>query len=203
LLAKLHIESLAAKHTVRAVREALKHLPKNLWDTYAEAMQRIDRQSKEDRDLAMLTLTWVVNTKRPLSVTELREALAIEPESTSLDIESLLDIDIILSVCAGLIIVDETSSVVRLIHYTTREYVDSVQSDLFSLAQTTIVSACLIYLSFKEFVDLPKRNPTKHWPEDDYPQRTSMKVEHPFILYAQYSRMLPKEILRYPFTTDS
>ncbi|KAJ7032335.1 hypothetical protein C8F04DRAFT_1040646 [Mycena alexandri] len=182
LLAKLHIESLVAKHTVRAVRDALKHLPTGLWDTYAEAMQRIDRQSKEDKDLAMLTLTWVVNAKRPLSVAELKQALAIEPESTCLDVDSLLEIDIILSVCAGLIIVDESSSVVRLIHYTTQEYMDSKQADLFPLAQTTIVSSCLTYLSFKEF-EKEKRFDFKE---------TSMQQENPFILYAPYCLMHAK-----------
>ncbi|KAJ7117123.1 hypothetical protein C8R44DRAFT_571521, partial [Mycena epipterygia] len=101
--------------------------------------------------LAHLTLTWVANAKRPLSVGELQEALAIEPDATSLDPDNLLDISIILSVCAGLVIVDKTASIVRLTHYTTQDYLDNIQSQQFPDAQMEITSRCLIYLSFQEF----------------------------------------------------
>ncbi|KAJ7476775.1 ankyrin repeat-containing domain protein [Mycena latifolia] len=111
LLAKLHIESLATKNTIKAVREALQHLPRDLQHTYDEAMERINYQTKEDRELGLLALTWVANAKRPLSAAELREALAIEPESLFLDTDNLLGMDIILSACAGLMIVDDTVSV--------------------------------------------------------------------------------------------
>ncbi|KAJ6579088.1 hypothetical protein DFH09DRAFT_979758, partial [Mycena vulgaris] len=148
LLAKLHIESLAAKNTIKAVREALQHLPKDLQHTYNETMERINHQSDEDRQLGLLVLTWVGNAKRLLSVSELQEALAIERDSTFLDPDNLLDMNIVLSVCAGLITVDETGFVVRLIHYTAQSYLDSIQLDKFPLAHTQIVSTCLTYLSF-------------------------------------------------------
>ncbi|KAJ7487011.1 ankyrin repeat-containing domain protein [Mycena latifolia] len=178
LLAKLHIESLATKNTIKAVREALQHLPKDLQHTYDEAMERINHQTEEDRQLGMFALTWVANTKRPLSVAELREALAIEPESTFLDTDNLLDMDIILSACAGLIIVDEAVSVVRLIHYTAQDYMDSIQSKQFPSAHITIVSTCLTYLSFPEF-DIIR-----------YARR--LLVAHPFLEYAQYCLMHAK-----------
>ncbi|KAJ7889168.1 hypothetical protein B0H14DRAFT_2562009 [Mycena olivaceomarginata] len=83
-LQKLHIESLATKNTVKAVRAALKNLPEDLEDTYNEALDRIESQSKEDKALALLALTWVANAKRPLSVAELLEAIAIEPNTNHL-----------------------------------------------------------------------------------------------------------------------
>ncbi|KAJ6457857.1 hypothetical protein DFH09DRAFT_1297203 [Mycena vulgaris] len=128
LLAKLHIEALASKNAIKAVREALQHLPTDLQQTYDEAIDRIKLQREEDRELGLRSLTWVANAKRPLSVSELQEALAIEEGSTSLDLDNLLDISMILSVCAGLIIVDETLSVVRLIHYTAQGYLDNIQN---------------------------------------------------------------------------
>jgi hypothetical protein len=39
-----------------------------------------------------------------------------------------LDIETILSVCAGLLINDKQLSVVRLVHYTAEEYLDSIQA---------------------------------------------------------------------------
>ncbi|KAJ7435630.1 hypothetical protein FB451DRAFT_1379315 [Mycena latifolia] len=182
LLAKLHIESLATKNTIKAVREALRHLPKDLQHTYNEAMERINHQTEEDRQMGMLALTWVASAKRPLSAAELQEALAIEPESSFLDEDNLLDMDIILSACAGLMIVDDTVSVVRLIHYTTQDYLDSIRSERFPLAHTTIVSTCLTYLSFPEFEVLP----------EDWEQQNNMLVTHPFLKYAQYCLMHAK-----------
>ncbi|KAJ7509748.1 hypothetical protein B0H11DRAFT_1960909, partial [Mycena galericulata] len=160
LLAKLHIDALATKSTVKAVREALENLPKDLERTYDEAMERIDRHNDEDKKIAHSALTWVANAKRILSVAELREALAIEPGSKSLDPDSRHEIDLILSVCAGLVVVDEkssvfndTSPVVRLVHYTTQRYLDSSQDRRFPKAHTEITQALLTYLAFDSIFD--------------------------------------------------
>ncbi|KAJ7444049.1 ankyrin repeat-containing domain protein [Mycena latifolia] len=175
LLAKLHTEPLATKNTVKAVREALQHLPKGLNYTYEEAMNRIKSQNEDDRQLALQALTWVAYAKRPLSVAELREALAIEPDVTTLDVDNLMDINTVLSVCAGLIIVDETMSVVRLIHYTTQGYFDSIQPDQFPDAHTMIASQCLAYLSFDEFSQL----------DEAYMLDKGVEA-HPLVAYSQH-----------------
>ncbi|KAJ7481648.1 ankyrin repeat-containing domain protein [Mycena latifolia] len=136
LLAKLHIDSLATKLTVKAVRETLQHLPKDLAHTYNEAMERINSQNEDERHIARLVLIWITNAKRPLHVSELQEALAVEPGARTLDEDNILDIDVMLSVCGGLVIVNETDLVARLVHYTAQE--------------------CLTYLSFTTFADLPQ-----------------------------------------------
>jgi hypothetical protein len=46
------MDSLATKATRKAVREALKTLPNELDDIYLEAMQRIESQNKDDKQLA-------------------------------------------------------------------------------------------------------------------------------------------------------
>ncbi|KAJ7218761.1 ankyrin repeat-containing domain protein [Mycena rebaudengoi] len=148
LLAKLHMDSLAIKNTVKAVRDALKNLPEDLEHTYNEAMDRIESQNKDDREIARRALIWVANAKRPLSVHELCEALAIELGATTLDADGILDIEFIVSVCAGLLIVDQA---VRLVHYTTQDYIDRVQPSRFPHAQMEITSQCLTYISFDDF----------------------------------------------------
>ncbi|KAJ7718964.1 ankyrin repeat-containing domain protein [Mycena maculata] len=174
LLVKLHINSLARKNTVKAVREALHQLPKDLYHSYDEAMERIDHQGDDDKQLAYQTLTWVANAKQPSSVTELQAALAIEPDSTALDADNLLDIGIVLSVCAGLVMVKETASVVRLMHYTTQEYMDHIQSQRFPNAHTEITSRCLTYLSLEEFLTLPPAPDPK------------LGSKYPLLDYSQY-----------------
>ncbi|KAJ6541357.1 hypothetical protein B0H19DRAFT_852133, partial [Mycena capillaripes] len=122
LLAKLHIESLSIKSTLKGVQEALKALPKTLDDSYDNVMNQIEDQNEENKYIAHLALTWVANAKRPLKVLEFQTALAIEAGSKSLNKANIVDMDTVLSVCAGLIIKDEQLSVVRLVHYTTQEY---------------------------------------------------------------------------------
>lgn len=52
LLARLHLDSLAKKHTRRDIRLALNRLPKEIYDTYDEVLGRILRQDEEDVELA-------------------------------------------------------------------------------------------------------------------------------------------------------
>ncbi|KAJ7016823.1 hypothetical protein C8F04DRAFT_1406555 [Mycena alexandri] len=151
LLAKLHIQSLSTKNTIKALREAMKELPKRLDDSYDIAIQRIDDQTEEDRKIARSTLIWVANAKRPLNVSEITAALAIEPGDRQLDEDNVLDIKIIISVCAGLVIVDKQSSVVRLVHYTTQEYLDKIQAEKFPDAETEITHTLLTVLAFDRY----------------------------------------------------
>ncbi|KAJ7108042.1 ankyrin repeat-containing domain protein [Mycena crocata] len=151
LLAKLLLESLLTKNTVKAVRDALRLLPKDLNDTYDNAMARINNQNEDDKKLAHLALTWVANSKRLLSVEELRHALAIEPNTTVLDTDNLLGVEIILAACAGLLVVDETLAVVRLVHYTAQHYFDNIRSTHFPEAHALIASRCLTYACFPDF----------------------------------------------------
>ncbi|KAJ7241278.1 ankyrin repeat-containing domain protein [Mycena rebaudengoi] len=162
LLAKLHIDSLTTKSTVKAVRDALQNLPEDLEHTYDEAMDRIEAQNKDDREIARRTLMWIANAKRPLTVFELQEALAIGTESKTLDADGLLDSEIILSVCVGLVIVDSSKwfgfnprySIVRLVHLTIQDYLDRVQSTRFPEAQTEITRQCLTCISYYNICDL-------------------------------------------------
>ncbi|KAJ7278151.1 hypothetical protein C8J57DRAFT_1465375 [Mycena rebaudengoi] len=155
LLAKLHIDSLIIKNTVKAVREALKSLPTDLEHTYNETMDRIEAQGQDDRNIAKRVLIWIANAKRPLSVAELQEAIAIEPGTKTLDRDGLLDPDIFLSVCAGLVVINHADGSVRFIHYTTQDYMDRVQTIKFSFAQTEITRGCLTYLMYDDFVPVP------------------------------------------------
>ncbi|KAF8139248.1 ankyrin repeat-containing domain protein [Mycena galopus ATCC 62051] len=153
LLAKLHMESLSKTNTIKAVTKALKDLPRSLRDSYDIVMQRIEGQNEHDKTIAFSTINWVVNAKRPLTVPELQAALAVEPDARRLDEDNLIDIDIILSFCAGLIIVDEKLAVVRLVHYSTQEYFDTILVQCFPNAQTEITHTLLTFLLFDGFPD--------------------------------------------------
>ncbi|KAJ6449279.1 hypothetical protein C8R45DRAFT_849855, partial [Mycena sanguinolenta] len=150
LLVKLQIESLCEIGTIKGVKETLNNLPQDLQHTYTNAMQWIGNRNKQDRRIAHSALIWVVNAKRPLTAQELREALAIVPSSTQLEEDSLLDMELIISVCAGLLITDAVVSTVRLVHYTAQEYLSGVIADQFPTAQVDIAHTLLTLLTFEQ-----------------------------------------------------
>ncbi|KAJ7845647.1 hypothetical protein B0H14DRAFT_2324680, partial [Mycena olivaceomarginata] len=71
--------------------------------------------------------------------------------STQLEEDCLLDIEVILSVCAGLIITDTGVSTVRLVHYTAQEYLSVLMPDQFPTAQVDIAHTLLTLLTFEQF----------------------------------------------------
>ncbi|KAJ7145175.1 ankyrin repeat-containing domain protein [Mycena crocata] len=102
------------------------------------------------KKLGNLILMWVSNAKRPLSVEELREALAVERGAKSLNPEKHQPLAIILSVCAGLVIVDQESTTVRLVHFTTHDYLDG----RFPYAHTQIAHTLFTYMVFDKIENL-------------------------------------------------
>ena len=82
--------------------------------------------------------------ERPLSTAELRHALAVKADMAKLDEDFLPEVEVLGSICAGLVIVDEQSNIVRLVHYTTQEYFE--RTSLFQNAETDITVTCVSYL---------------------------------------------------------
>lgn len=115
---------------------------------YKDAMERIGGQLEDERELAKQVLSWITCARRPLTTTELQEALAVEIYEPELDKENFSEINAMISVCAGLVIVDDESDVVRLVHYTTQEYFERTQGDWFPDAEDYITTTCISYLSF-------------------------------------------------------
>lgn len=154
MLAQLHLDSLAKKHNKRDVRLALHSLPKELNGTYDEAMHRIYSQPTEDVALAKQVLSWISCAKTPLTVLEVQHALAIEPNATNIDEEALTEEDLLVSVCVGLVTIEEESSIIRLVHFTTQEYFERTRIRHFPTAEIDIALSCLTYLLFDGYAVL-------------------------------------------------
>lgn len=112
-------------------------------------MERIRGQVPSARELAEQTIAWITCAKRQLAIPELLHALAVEVGQPDFDEENLSQVADILSVCAGLVTVDEESGTIRLVHYTTQEYFARTRKDWFPDAETAITRACVSYLSFQ------------------------------------------------------
>ncbi|RYP20071.1 hypothetical protein DL765_002997 [Monosporascus sp. GIB2] len=153
LLAQLHLDSLIGKRSAKAVRTALAGLPtgSGAYDhAYNDAMERIEGQVKDQEELAKQVLSWITCARRPLATPELQHALAVEL-GTELDKDNIPDIEDIISVCAGLVTVDEESGIIRLVHYTTQLYFERMQRQWFPNGPTDVAATCLTYLSFDIF----------------------------------------------------
>jgi ankyrin repeat protein len=150
-LAKLHLDSLIGKRSVKALREALGKLATGLgaYDSaYTSAMERIESQVPDQVELAKQVIAWIVHAKRRITTTELREALGVEVGERDIDRDNCPDIDDMVSACAGLVTIDAGSRVIRLVHYTTQEYFERTKRTLFPDAEAMMALQCMTYLSF-------------------------------------------------------
>jgi hypothetical protein len=75
----------------------------------------------------------------------------VEVGESALDEDNLPQIEDMVSVCAGLVTVDDESHIIRLVHYTTQEYFERMQKDWSPNAETEITTTCVTYLSFNVF----------------------------------------------------
>jgi ankyrin repeat protein len=114
-------------------------------------IRRIQGQEAGFKELAWRVLSWITCARRPLTCTELQHALAIEASDSELGDDNFEDIEEMVSVCAGLVTVDKQSNTVRLVHYTTQEYLERNQSQWFPDAEADITTTCVTYLTFRIF----------------------------------------------------
>ena len=151
------MDSVAKKHNRPGIHSALQTLPTKLDEAYDEVLKRISEQDEDDARLAMCILSWSSFSVRPLSVAELQHALAIgldaplSPDWRAIDIshlnkEDLIDEDILSTVCAGLVTIDQKSRIIRLVHYTAEKYLERIRAARFPNAELMIARTCLAYM---------------------------------------------------------
>ncbi|MCJ1358702.1 MAG: hypothetical protein MMC33_008702 [Icmadophila ericetorum] len=157
LLASLHLDALATQASLRQVKTALKQLPQSLEITYDQAMERIVRQDNSCATTARKILSWIFYAFRPLTIKEVQHAIATEPGDTEFDADGLVEEDIIISVCAGLVTIQKESTIISMVHYTTQEYFQRRRDDFFPDAKRDIAQACITYLSFEKFRHVGER----------------------------------------------
>jgi hypothetical protein len=109
----LHMEALCQTHNMRSLKRALKELPSEIWETYDAAVSRI--RSQWTSELGLKILMWISTALRPLTLAELKHAIAIEREDRDFNDEGLSSDGVILSACAGLLVQNPEDQTIRLI----------------------------------------------------------------------------------------
>jgi hypothetical protein len=163
LLTSLYIESLQDMTTKKQVKMVLERIAesnrgKNVQQVYDQAydetLRRIDTQPALKAALARRALSWIAGAKRHLSVQELCTFLALEPNEDDLeniedvDVENIPAIEDVISVCAGLLVIDVETDVARLVHYTTQEYFQRKLDQWAPNSQKEITITCLVHLIY-------------------------------------------------------
>ena len=199
LLAKLHLDTLKAKRTVKEVKKALDHLSDldSVAKIYEGILLRIEGQhDKDDARLAKTALLWVVSARRSLTVRELLHALAIENCEGTIDEDDLTDWKTIQKVTLGLIVkgvgiedvdrADPQTAVVSFAHRTAQDFFTRNRARLYSDTPSAEISSILTYLSFPHLA-----KPCQGIKEDA--EINERLKDFPFLAYAcQY---VSKEIL--------
>jgi hypothetical protein len=141
--------------TPKRVRAALEKLPEKLGGAYDGIMERINRQEDDEKTIAITALTWITYAKERLTVHELLHAVALglEPDSTDIQNDDLIHVELLLSSCAGLVILNHEDGIIRLVHYTTQDYLESRFQN--TDANTFLAKSCLTYFGFDAFSDSP------------------------------------------------
>ncbi len=162
-----------------------------LSNAYEDTMQRIRRQPEDYTELARKVLICITFSARPLSLNELRHAIAVDEGTKELDPEDDLDDpDALISSCAGLVTIDPESKTVRLVHYTTQKFLESLQNGFLSGSHYFLASCCLNYLLLNTFAE-----GHTNWARPMHEEQPRM--------YTQQPSPYVQRIGRFPFLEDS
>lgn len=157
LMAVLHIYTLLEEAITRNdIWKGLANLPATLDETYSRTLNSINGQSERRRSFAQGTLTWLLHSKRALSMQELCEALSVRPHSLHHEIDDVPTPQAVVKTCMGLVTINQYS-MVSLAHVSVKDFLSrSTQSeDWLLLARERIAITCLTYLRFRDFVGDP------------------------------------------------
>jgi len=154
LLVALNMDAILGEVTLHKRRKKLDEMTKgeSLGDAYGATISRMKAQQRGKSELGMEVLMWVSHSERPLHVDELCHALGVEKGSLDLNNQNIPAIETLLACSLGLVIVEKSSSTVRLAHYTLQEYL-SYHSGLFVKPHSMISEVCLTYLNFRHVKD--------------------------------------------------
>lgn len=159
LWVRLMIKELLDQTTMTEMKEALDNLPVGLDQFYGRILDNINSYPRNWKIKALRALQWIVCAVRPLTISELEIALAIEISQLDYDPWNRLQKprDLIFKLCGPLIELDKSSDTIRIVHASVKDFLFSrhEQDSSFSWllvnqekAHSLIAQSCLTYLSY-------------------------------------------------------
>lgn len=154
--------------------DCVKALPETPDEVYRLTLKRISLSSPLQKALALRCIGWLVFAARQLRIEELLHAVSIKIDDTDIQDDSLATEENVTAVCAGIVIVDHGTRIVRLAHYTATRYLEKNQSLELRDFHSNMAEICLTYLSFET---IRPNSLTEN-------EREERRNKHPFLNYA-------------------
>ncbi|KAH6917862.1 ankyrin repeat-containing domain protein [Coprinopsis sp. MPI-PUGE-AT-0042] len=101
--------------------------------------------------LAKRLLLWVIAATRSLAVNDLRHALATCPDTHRFDSSRLVREGTLVGLCRGLVMVEEETRLVRLVHYTAKDILERLIMETFPQPHALVSAVCLAQLTDNGF----------------------------------------------------
>ena len=156
LVVSLQLDLLLGLQTVLEMRRALESIPTTLDDFYRATLDRI-KAGKSNKPLQILA--WLVKFPLPLTTRELREALAVEDSTTSINQDAYVPEDDIVPMCCGLVVLHEDHlfrpNTLSLAHATVHEYL-SKNLEIVHGFDRVIEKTCVAYEKLVEHSNLSR-----------------------------------------------
>lgn len=151
----LQIECLCLEETDESIRQALEDLPEDLTATFYRILKRSRPKSQNSYQRAILG--FLLASIRPMTLQELREALAVVPADPTWDPRKQInDIHHALSSCGSLVTVAEEEHTVHLVHQSVAQFLlESKETADWNFTQLNtdlrLGEVCVTYLSYNVF----------------------------------------------------
>ncbi|CVL12473.1 uncharacterized protein FPRN_15069 [Fusarium proliferatum] len=125
LLARLHLDRLGTYVLLPHLKKALDELPESLAHIFEVAIQKIAKgQNSPSHDLAKHVFTMVIYGKKDLSFDEISEGFALSKDQSSAYKDWRPTQYLLLTACAGLIVLDSNGRTLRLVHHSLQESIE-------------------------------------------------------------------------------
>jgi ankyrin repeat domain-containing protein 50 len=112
---KLQLEALRHCISIRDAEETLEQFPPDTGTIYSKTWERILAQGEKHAGLAKLVFLWLLYGYGDMTIDTLRHVVATCPETNIYDPKRLVPEALLVSVCCGLVAVDNVTRHARLI----------------------------------------------------------------------------------------
>lgn len=192
----MHIDSLESQPLLGDMKKMLYNLPESRERTFEEALKRIRRRESQFPDMALHVLSWVAFSLQPITVKEVSYAFALRKHADSLNTDYRPSEHQLVSSCAGTVVVDSQTGLLRSAHEAVMRYIRG-SGFLPDNSHQDIARQCLAYLSFEDFANVltsgDKSNNLQEYPLLDYAAKHWFSHFHK----AERSRDLEKRALHF------
>ncbi|KAH6911293.1 hypothetical protein BKA70DRAFT_1424037 [Coprinopsis sp. MPI-PUGE-AT-0042] len=151
LHASLQLDALSDCTSVSDVERTLEDFPHCIEDVYQRTWNRILNEAPSRTRLAQQILVWVLCATRSLKIEELRRVIATCPNTHMFDSNRLVDEGTLISLCRGLVNVEEETKLVRFVHYTAKDIVARFISETFRYPHSLPALVCMGLLTESGF----------------------------------------------------